>query len=460
MYTPQNDNLLWKHSPEIDMLSQDNAASQAAAPTSKFNPTTLHEAMDGLEGPSIGLDVSSNFEDEEIIRQNEEARARQEKARQEITIEALEAFGIHINAFMGPSLDHEMQGDISNQSSQKSSRTIINVRKDFFLDLGNFPELNVELAKHLQLNDFVSLYAISNDFHCAVNSQLTSVMVNLSHRLAPESAEIFRFTFYDDLCTTDPMKHPHPVIPSAIRRVPSIRWLRMVIHRDKAVRDILACMARQGHRMPQGMSMTLKKMWLLMDISTNRHRVQFMHGKSWTDSDLYNVQMFVVKLDMRFNDPIDGPGTDHMRKLFLGQRGLSPLCKLLKRTGFTTTEDILKLAVKYSHQVRPEHKGYSIWGVPPQDIGTGHLEGWGKGNTHLMRPDELVMRESVRRGLGLKQHIMNMMLWGYIDPVTTQNTPATAEEKYMSDDEEVPIDPDWNDYEDPNTDQDMADAAG
>jgi hypothetical protein len=192
-----------------------------------------------------------------------------------------------------------------------------------------------------------------------------------------------------------------------------------------------------------------------------------MHNRDFiTDMDLYNFQLFIVKLDMRFNDPIDGPGDEGMRKLFLGQRGLTPLCKLLKRKAFLSSMDIVRLGIRYAYEVRPEHRGMEIFGVPPEEIGVGHLEGWGAGRVHLMRPDELMMRESVRRQLGLKNHIMEMMLWGYVDPITGKNVPVTAEEIHMSDDEEKPRGgfSDYYDFEGdsdgPKEDFDEADVRG
>jgi hypothetical protein len=269
---------------------------------------------------------------------------------------------------------------------------------------------------------------------------------------APQSAKVFKFTLYQSLLKSDPVGRSHPVNQNTVRKVPSLRWLQMVIHREKTIRDILACMARQGHRMPKDMSMSLKKMWLLMDVATNQQRVQFMHSKFFSAKDLYNIQMFVVKLDMRFNDPVDGPGNDILRKLMLGQRGLTPLGKLLKRTAFLDPMDIIRLSIRYDYKPSPQHRHYSIWGILPEEVGAGHLEGWGKGRVHLMRPDELVIREAVRRQLDLKNHIMMMMLWGYIDPITGKDTPATEEEKYMSDDEEKPK-WGWNNYEEPEDEQ-------
>jgi len=321
--------------------------------------------------------------------------------------------------------------------------------RDFFVRISNSPELVIELVKYMDPKSLLSLYSSHKDVNDIVNGHLTHTMRLCASTLAPSSSRIFAFTLYESLCIPDPAKRPHPTKPNAIRMVPSLRWLQMVVHREKTVRDILACMARQGHRMPPEMNIALKKMWLVMDIATSARRAQVMHSEYFTALDLFNIQMFVVKLDMRFNDPIEGPGEDHLRKLMLGQRGLTPLCKMLKRTAFTDLGEVFRAAVRYDWEVKPEHRQYSIFGIPPEEIGTGHLEGWGKGRVHLYRPDELVVREAVRRRLDLKNHIMGMMLWGYVDPQTGEDTPATEDEMYMSDDgrEERPKHPLWQDYE-------------
>ena len=187
--------------------------------------------------------------------------------------------------------------------------------------------------------------------------------------------------------------------------------------------------------------------WLLMDISTSRARIHMIHNVHlFTDMDLYNIQLFIVKLDMRFNDPIDGSGDDSLRKLFLGQRGLTPLCKLLKRTAYTEIIDVVRLAIRYAYTSRREHRGMELYGVPAEEVGIMHTEGWGSGKVHLMRPDELIMMESVRRQMGLKNYLMNMMIWGYVDPITGKNIPVSEEEMYMSDKEVPPRDPYYEFY--------------
>jgi hypothetical protein len=379
------------------------------------------------------------------VEQADEEMATATRERDSMPTSALSAFGIEFapeEPFVpAPKLPNVEPIHTIHRASFKK-------KLDFFGGMAPYPELLMELATYLSIQSLISLYSISKDFHNTIDGHLSHTMGLAASRQAPESYEIFSFRLYEPLCKDDPTGRPHPRIPTKVRKVPSLRWLQMVVHRDKVVRDIIACMARQGHRMPEGMSMSLKKMWLLMDISTSAVRVQFMHNTTYFHpKDLYNMQMFIVKLDMRFNDPIDGPGDDCLRKIFLGQRGLSPLRNCLKRTAFTSLSEIIVLAVRYNYTPDPEHRHLSIWGVPPAEIGISHLEGWGKGRVHLMRPDELVMREAVRRRLDLKNHILPMMLWGYIDPLTGEDTPATDEEKYMSDDEDKELPFGWSDYE-------------
>jgi hypothetical protein len=410
-----------------------------------------------LQSAGLGLpDLLTAAEpmNEEAKQAAEATISAAERTRNEISVEALMAFGIVPGSAFFESMDCLKERFTKEDFYPKTQGSPSKKNRDFFRSLSNYPELLMELAKHLPIDSLVSLYAISKDFHQTLNGHLTHCMKECAAFKAPQSAKVFKFSVYESTLNPDPVGRPNPIEPNTIRKVPGLRWLQMVVHREKTVRDILACMARQGHRMPKDMPITLKKMWLLMDIASNAHRVQCMHSKFFSAKDLHNVQMFIVKLDMRFNDPVDGPGNDILRKLMLGQRGLTPLCKMLKRTGYLEMLDIVRLSIRYDYKPDPLLRLYSLWGIPPQEVGIGHLEGWGKGRVHLLRPDELVIREAVRRQLDLKNHIMIMMLWGYLDPITGKDTPATEEEKYMSDDEEQPK-WDWNDYEEPEEQEDQ-----
>lgn len=311
-------------------------------------------------------------------------------------------------------------------------------KHDFFGLLAQYIELNFELATHLGSKEFVALYSISKDFHTAINGHLTHVIKRCALKRAPESARIFDWRLFMRLSRKDPVGRTVINLDGVeeVRSTPSLKWLQMVYHRERTVRDILAMMARSGIRTPNGMSNTVKKIWLTMDIATSLRRAQLMHNESfWTDNDIYLAQMFFIKVDMYCNNPVSGPGDDGTRKLMLGQRGLTPLLRLMKREILTSRLEVLQWAIRYCYHMRPQLETFSLLGIPPYEVGVGHREGWGRGRIHLYRPDELIMREAARRNLELDKELNNMMLWGYVNPVTRENIKPSDEEMYMSDEE-------------------------
>lgn len=334
-----------------------------------------------------------------------------ENARFAISSKVLAATGIEpADDVLAQTLAAVSVKDVEEEEKIEGEEYPKKKERDFFVRISSCPELVIEFVKYMDPKSLLSLYCIHKHVNGIINGHLSHTMRVCANQQAPEAARIYPFTLYASLCRPDPVGRPHPTLPNTVRMVPTLRWLQMLVHRSTTVRDILACMARQGHRMPPEMNLTLKKMWLVMDIATSARRAQVMHSSYFSARDLFHIQMFIVKLDMRFNDPIDGPAEDHLRKLMLGQRGLTPLCKMLKRTAYTDVGQVIRACVRYDWQVKPEHRYYSIFGIPPEEIGAGHLEGWGKGRVHLYRPDELVVREAVRRKLDLKNHIMGMIL--------------------------------------------------
>jgi hypothetical protein len=412
---------------KVDMQLSQN--SFGAKPTAKDAEKARHGMSKEDFAKQMQIDLNKLEENEIILDVVEKTRSS--ISEEDIVGSGIE-LGVHSLVVQSEPLGQDSQLLVLEKQEVKQ----VKARRGFFSSLGNYPEVIMELAKHCRPKDFVNIYSISKDFHEIVNSYLSHNMLATSMEQAPESASVFKFKFYGNLCVPDPAGRSHPKKAGEVRMVPGPRWLQMVVHREKTIRDILALMARQGHRMPKDMSLSLKKMWLIMDVSTSAHRVQLFHSPYFTDKDIFNMQMFFVKLDMRFNDPIDGPGNDSLRKLMLGQRGLTPLCKLLKREIGLTPVEVIEMGIRYACHVQPQFRGLPLFDIPPEVIGVGHLEGWGKGKSHLLRPDELVVREAVKRRLGLKNHIMGMMLWGYVDPVTAQNIPVTEEEKYISEEEE------------------------
>jgi len=358
----------------------------------------------------------------------------------------LDALGIHADpSLLAKSLKRSFSATdpdllpptLSNPNLPRPKRPRTTAFFSFFESLATYPELYLDLAKHLRIGDLLSLYAIQRDFHETLNGHLAHAMKSCARHHAPESAAVFAHAMYQGLCVADPARRPDPRNWAVARRVPGLRWLQMVCHRERVVRDILAALAREGHRTPRGMSLTLKKVWVVMDVATTAQRICVVHNEAWfTDQDCYNAQLFVMKLNMRFNEPLTGVGDDGLTRVMLGQRGLTPLCRLLKREAYFHEKDVLRLAIRYCYEAKPEHMQHNIFGIRARDVGRGHLEGWGLGKIHLFRIDELVMRESVRRRLNLDDHLLYMMLWGHVDPVTKEDIKATDEELYMSDTED------------------------
>lgn len=304
---------------------------------------------------------------------------------------------------------------------------------NIFTALTNYPELVFELAKYLSPEELISLYAISKDFHLIMNGHFTTIVLSQSFAKARESSEIFPYKCYKNLCITDPAARQNAEVPDKLRCVPSLRWLRFILYREQVVDDILACLAAEGHRLPKRASSVLKKIWFTMDLGDNARRIGLIHNKEfWTDRDLFVATMFFIKLDMRLTDPVDGNGQMSLRKLLLAQRSLSTLLASLERTEMLNELGLLQMYVRWKYKPAPAHRGMSVVGVPPDEIGKGYLEGWGLGNKKLLRPDELVMGEGVRRKLDFQKRYMDMMIWGFVDSKTLEDIPTT---KTVLDDE-------------------------
>ncbi|KAI6783010.1 uncharacterized protein J7T54_002172 [Emericellopsis cladophorae] len=316
-------------------------------------------------------------------------------------------------------------------------------------------ELAVEIGKHLRPRDILHLYIASRQFRQAINGyMLSSIRIWINHR-CPEAGLIFPFKLYKNQVVPDPSgrtwddqyqgQAPATLAPeriNTVRTVPGLRYLQLVVGRDRYCREIVAIMARSGHRTPKTMYETLLRMWLLLDVSTTEHRRAMLRNRTlWRDTDLYNAQLFFIKLGLHFNDPVYGPCTYDLMHLMLGQKGLYPLWQLLLRKRFTTLHEIIDLKVRYDYQPSRQNwaaaatNSKTVHGVPLDEIGIFHREGWGQGKLHLFRPDELIPIEAVQRGLQLKKHIRHMILWGQFDRITGENLVPTEEEIYISDED-------------------------
>ncbi|KAF7562097.1 hypothetical protein G7046_g2052 [Stylonectria norvegica] len=374
------------------------------------------------------------------------------------TIEAREASGVKNKRFKFSSdgLDEFFEGqDPYDMEKEMAKLSLKHTSRDIITALCHHVELAVELGKHLPPTDIISLYRANRAFHDAVNSHLLSSIRAWIRYNAPEAGQIFSFKLYRRFLVPDPSgrtwgeqyegaSYKLPLQRrDQVRSVPGLKYLQLVLGRDRCCRQIIAIMARNGHRMPDSMYSTLLRLWLLMEVSTTAQRQALLKNEvMWPERDLYNAQFLFIKLGMHFNDPMFGPNKNDLLTLFMGQKGLYPLWQLLLAKKFTTLSEFMELKSRYDTELPPDHWGQNyfeqtVYGVRFEEVGIGHCEGWGHGTKHLMRPDELIPIEAVMRGLDLDDHLMNMVTWGYIDWDTGANLVPTEEEMHISDEEDT-----------------------
>ncbi|KAI1619247.1 hypothetical protein EDD37DRAFT_571573 [Exophiala viscosa] len=298
-----------------------------------------------------------------------------------------------------------------------------------------YPELVFALATALPVKDLISLYAISRDYHTIIDTRFTTVVLSQARRKAPESAEAFRFRSYAKLCRTDPAARiPHPnaalAARSIPRSIPSFRWLKMVLHREKVIHELVTVFAEDGIPLPFRCRLALKRLWFMLDLPDNARRIGYVHNKRlMTDLDIYFSACFFVKLDMRLNDPIASEKRDSMRKMLLSQKSFTTILQVIKREMWTTKFEVLKEWIKLRYEPMEDEIGLPMFGVRPENIGRGRLEYWGEVSTEelgripgwLFRPDQLIVREAIRRGMSLDRHYLQFMLYGYVRPDTLQD---------------------------------------
>lgn len=284
------------------------------------------------------------------------------------------------------------------------------------------PELILNLAKVLHPTSLINLYAISKPFHFILNSHYTTyIKANMEYH-APESNLIFPWRCYARLCIKDPGWRPMcPSKPGVARDVPSLRWLQMVTYRSEVIHDILMALCKYGLVLPKGIEKVIKKMWFLCDLPANANRIGVLHNTGYfLDRDIYYAQMFIMKLDMRFTDPVEGNGELHLRKLLFGCRNFVPMRDFL--VGKISLTHLLQRVVWYQYNPSPSVRAlqFPIIGIAPMQIGNGNTENWGRGQQRLLRVDEGIMREAVRRELNTHKYFLEFLLFGHLELAVRQ----------------------------------------
>lgn len=326
----------------------------------------------------------------------------------------------------------------------------------------------------------LTLYSIDKYFHYMVNSFLPQIIYGLARRWArmtpavmieryreldsngpfqePDICRIFPWRCYRWECIHDPAWRSRSDVPPSEPEkrsydmtrsihVPTFRYLRMILFRANTTRSILETLL-YDHQfwLPPEIGETLGKLWFMMDIPVTGSRILLVKNRRYfTDQNLELAQLFFAKLDMALNHPgLGSEGKLHMRKMLLAQKSLSVMDRVLKRQACRNHLEALQMYVRWRYdRGKDGHLGWNVLGVSSDLLGGLEKEGWGdhlKGRPkfpgpegvrregphpphrrRLFRPDELISRESIRRGFRQNtKAFMHRLLSGYHNPNTLE----------------------------------------
>ncbi|KAF2789789.1 hypothetical protein K505DRAFT_377980 [Melanomma pulvis-pyrius CBS 109.77] len=288
-----------------------------------------------------------------------------------------------------------------------------------------------QFAIRLEPQAMDDLLAIDKEFHYRFNIYNTSIITDYAKYHAPDAAYVFSPQVYPEMTISDPMLRPMDGRSWLARDIPSIRWTKMVFYRDGVVREILTRLALEGHRFPKRMNRVLMLFWIVMDKNTTSWRKAFLRDKEiWSDNDLILFHMFLVKLDMRFSDPILGNGVCELSHLFLLQSSLTMLNEVLSGRLDLSYDNITDLMIRSYRQEDLDIEAHP-WmdndlenGVPEEHWGLMSQEEWGMWKPRMEPALDMLILETARRGLHPQKHLLDFVTYGFVHEETGQNLPA------------------------------------
>ncbi|KAF2646713.1 hypothetical protein P280DRAFT_464899 [Massarina eburnea CBS 473.64] len=284
------------------------------------------------------------------------------------------------------------------------------------------PNLFFQFALRLSPASLVDLYAIDKEFHYRFNKYSISIIHEHANYHAPLAAYIFSWIMFPELCISDPMARPMDERPHLARDIPSLRWTRMVVHRESVVHKILEIMALEGLMVPEEANTILMKFWLCMEMKTTALRTAFLSDrKVWTNTDIIFFHLFLVKLDMLFGDPVLGNGCCALSHLLLTQKSLTMLHDLLTDKISLDYDDISDLLVRTYAQSDLDTTMHT-WLADEQDNGVRFeywgvmcKEGWQAGGARLEPAVDMVIMEGIERGLHPEAYLADFVFYGFVE---------------------------------------------
>ncbi|GIZ47541.1 hypothetical protein CKM354_001062900 [Cercospora kikuchii] len=362
-------------------------------------------------------------------------------------------------------------GPASLAIGSPTTSAALKARRENFSLFGAFVDdssLIITLVSYLDIPSLISWYAIDKKFHWYYNKNYTAFILASVRTWSPGAELIFPWRHYAELCIKDPIKrqkaksdHLGPDIAQMnlfSRDVPSLRWLQMVVWREGVVKDIFIQLATRALRVPPKTRDAMKRLWFIMDLPLNTHRISCIQSKRYiSPCHLKLATVFFLKLDMFFTDPgyhlfpVNHPSQtvfpnrwangmplgSALKEILLAENSLTPLWRVLRGWapdgaghGRPIEEiDILKLWMRHKYRgpntatgqlsnnfdkskpilgLRLEkfvQTGYQPY-FPPKDGGPFRP-------IPLMTIDLLVMSEAMRRKINPQEKVLEMINYGF-----------------------------------------------
>ncbi|KAF9691146.1 hypothetical protein EKO04_010919 [Ascochyta lentis] len=302
------------------------------------------------------------------------------------------------------------------------STTLRNPIFNIYKSLLRHPNLFFQFALRLPYPTITSLYAIDKEFHYRLNLYSVSLMHDYARYHAPLASRIFSWILFPDLCISDPMLRPMDGRAWLARDVPGFRWVGMVLDRQGVVRGVLSCLGGEGLRVPRVAEAVLGKFWCVMECRSTAMREAFLRDREiWSDDEVLVFQLLLVKLDMRFSDPVLGNAVGELAHLLLTQKGLGLLYDVL--TGRVKMDyDMVTDLVVRTYLSEDLDTDTHTWlddeldnGVPEEEWGLLCREGWHMDGARMDSAVDMVIVEGIRRGLDVQKYYLEFVTYGFVD---------------------------------------------
>ncbi|KAL5113587.1 hypothetical protein ACEQ8H_008535 [Pleosporales sp. CAS-2024a] len=278
-----------------------------------------------------------------------------------------------------------------------------------------------QFTLRLPLESAIDLYAMDKEFHYLFNKYSVSILHDYARYWAPTSSHVFTWHLFPDLCISDPTLRPMNDRAWLARDVPSWRWVRMCLYRQRIVGDILLNLQTEGcGALPPGTEAVLYQFWLLTSFSSTAQRAAFVRDATlWPDAHLVLFHAFVLKLDMRLAHPlVVGPAS--LAHLLLCQPSLAPLHALLLHplhalAKIHLTHMLLRTypMARLDTRAFPHLESVRVTGVDEPEWGLLSKEGWDENGAEMLPAVDLLVQEGVRRELHLQRCVLDFVMMGF-----------------------------------------------